>query len=65
VNRVSFDEEENVSDNSIMQHGICAKSGAEQPRFIFTGKSSLNIDLEDPSNSLEYSELFCTPEVME
>jgi hypothetical protein len=26
---VSFDEEENVSDNSSMQHGIWAKSGTE------------------------------------
>jgi hypothetical protein len=26
---VSCDEEENVSDNSGMQHGICKKSGAE------------------------------------
>jgi hypothetical protein len=41
----SCDEEENVSDNSSMQHGIWAKSGAERPRFLFTGKTGLNVDL--------------------
>jgi hypothetical protein len=63
--RVSSDEEENVSDNSSMQHDIWAKSGAERPCFIFTGKSGLHIDLEDPSNLLEYFELTCTPEIWE
>jgi hypothetical protein len=38
---VSSYEEENVSDNSSMQHGIWAESGAEH---------GINIDLEDPSN---------------
>jgi hypothetical protein len=49
---VSFDEEENVSDNSSMQHGIWAKSSAEQqPCFPFTGKPSIIVDLEDPSKA--------------
>jgi hypothetical protein len=25
----------------------------------------MNVDLEDPSNPLEYFELFCTPEIAE
>jgi hypothetical protein len=45
---VSSDEEENVSDNSSMQHGIRAKSGAEQPCFPFSGKPGINVDLEEP-----------------
>jgi hypothetical protein len=55
---VSSDEEEIVSDNSSMQHGIWTKSAAKRPRFPFTGKPGLNVDTEDPSNHLEYSELF-------
>jgi hypothetical protein len=47
---VRSDEEENVSDNSSMQHGIWANSGAERPRFPFTGKPGKNVDVEDPSN---------------
>jgi hypothetical protein len=31
----------------------------------FTGKPGINVDLEDSSNPLEYSELFCTPEIVE
>jgi hypothetical protein len=61
----SSDSEINGSDNSSMQHGIWAKSGAERPRFLFTGKPGIIVDLEDPSNSLEYSELFCTQEIAE
>jgi hypothetical protein len=61
---VSSDEEENVSDKSSMQHGIWTKSGAERPRFSFTGKPGINVDLEDPSNLLEYFELLCTPEIV-
>jgi hypothetical protein len=38
---VSSDEEENVSDNSNMQHGIWTKSCAEQPHFPFTGKPGM------------------------
>jgi hypothetical protein len=59
---VSSDEEKNVRDSSSMQHRIWAKPGAEQPCFPFTGKPGINVDLEDPSNPLEYSELFCMPE---
>jgi hypothetical protein len=55
---VSSDEEENVGDSSSMQHGTWAKSGAEQPRFPFTGKPDINVDLEDPSSPLEYFGLF-------
>jgi hypothetical protein len=57
---VSSVEEENVNDNSSMRHGIWAKSGTER-RFPFTGKSGVNVDLEDPRNPLEYSELFSSP----
>jgi hypothetical protein len=54
---VSSDEEENVSDSS-MQHDIWAKSVAEVPHFPFTGKPSINVDLEYPSNALEYLACF-------
>jgi hypothetical protein len=62
---VSSDEEENVSDNINMRHGIWAKSGAQQPHFSFTGKPGINVDLEDPNNPLDYFELFYTPEIEE
>jgi hypothetical protein len=62
---VSSDEAENVSDNSSMQPDVWAHSSAEQPHFPFTGKPGINSDLEDPSNPLEYSELFCTPDILE
>jgi hypothetical protein len=62
---ISSDEEENVSDNSSIQHGIWAKSGAKGPHFPFTCKLGVNVDFEDPSNPLEYSELFCTPEIVD
>jgi hypothetical protein len=54
-----------VSDNSNMKLGIWAKSGAEWPHFPFTGKPCINVDLDDPSNPLEYFELVCTPEIAE
>jgi hypothetical protein len=58
---VGSDEEENVSDNSSMHHDIWAKSGAEWPHFLFTGKPGINVDLEDPLNPLDYFEfLLCT-----
>jgi hypothetical protein len=60
---VSSDEEENVSDNSSMQHGMWAKSAAERTRFPFTGKPGINVDLEDPSNP--WNILSCTPEIAE
>jgi hypothetical protein len=59
---VSSDEEENVSNNHSMQHGMWAKSGAEQPHLPFTGKPGINVGLEDSSNTLEYFDWFCTPE---
>jgi hypothetical protein len=31
----------------------------------FTGKPGINVDLEDPSNPLQYFELFCTPNIAE
>jgi hypothetical protein len=57
--------EQSVScdDNSNVQHGICAKSGAEQPRFSFSGKPGINVDLEDPSNSMGDFGLCCRPEI--
>jgi hypothetical protein len=55
---VSSDEEENVSDNISMQHGIWAKSGAQQPPFPFTGKPGIYVDLKDPSNPLEFLSCF-------
>jgi hypothetical protein len=58
-------DEENFNGNNRMQHGIWAKSGIERPRFPFTGKPVLNIDLEDPRNPLEYIVLFRTPEIAE
>jgi hypothetical protein len=60
---VSSDEEENVGDNSSMQHYIRSKSGAEQLHFPFTGKPGINVDLEDSSNPQEYFQLFCTLEI--
>jgi hypothetical protein len=62
---VSFDEEENVSDNSSTQHGKWEKSGSEQPRFPFAGKPGNDVDLDDSSNLLEYFHLFCTLGVAE
>jgi hypothetical protein len=46
---VSCDEEENVSDNNSMQHGVWAKSGSERPHFPFTDKRGINVQIEDPS----------------
>jgi hypothetical protein len=48
-----------------MQHGIWVKPGGECPHFPFTGKPGIDVELEDPSNPLEYFKLFCTPEIME
>jgi hypothetical protein len=41
------------------------KMSTTRPRFPFTGKPGINVDLEDPSNPLEYFELFCTPDIAE
>jgi hypothetical protein len=48
-----------------MKPDIWANSGAERPYFPFTGKPGVNVDLEDPINSLEYFELFCMPDIAE
>jgi hypothetical protein len=48
---VSFDEAENVSDDSGTQPDAWANSGAERPHFPFTGKPGINVDLEDPRNT--------------
>jgi hypothetical protein len=58
-------EAENVSDNSSMQPDVWAISDAELPRFPFIGKPGINVDLEDPSNPLEYFELFCMSDIAE
>ncbi|PNF41554.1 hypothetical protein B7P43_G12094 [Cryptotermes secundus] len=47
-----------------MQPDVSTNSGA-RPRFPFTSKPGINIDLEDPSNPLEYFELFCMPDLLE
>jgi hypothetical protein len=62
---VSSDEAENVRNSRSMQADVWANSDAVRPRFPFTGKPGINVDLEDPSNFLEYLELFCTPEIVE
>jgi hypothetical protein len=59
---VGCNEEENVSDSNSIQHGIWAKTGAEQPCFPFTDKTDINVDLGDSSNLQEY---FRTPEIVE
>jgi hypothetical protein len=56
---------QNVSDISSMQPDVWANLGAERPCSPFTGKPGINVDLEDPSNPLEYFELFCTPDIAE
>jgi hypothetical protein len=58
----SSEEEENVGDNSNMQHAVWAESGAERTHFPLTGKPGIYVDLEDPCKTLEYSELICIAE---
>jgi hypothetical protein len=60
---VSSDVEENVNDNSSLQQSVLVKSGAERLCLPFTSNPGINVDLEDPSNPLEYFDLFCTPEI--
>jgi hypothetical protein len=60
--KISLAGEQSVSDNSSMQPDLQANSCAEGPHFPFTGKPGINVDLEDPSNPLEYFELFCIPD---
>jgi hypothetical protein len=62
---VNSDEAENVIDNSSTQPDVWANSDAERPHFPFTGNPSINVDIEDPSNLLEYFELFCMPDIEE
>jgi hypothetical protein len=45
---VSSDEAENIREDSSMQPEIWANSGAELPRFAFTGKPGINVDVIDP-----------------
>jgi hypothetical protein len=45
---VSSDEEENVSDNSSIQHGIWTKSGSGRRCFPFTAKPGLMLIYETP-----------------
>jgi hypothetical protein len=47
---VSSDGAENVSDCSSVQSDVWGNSGAEAPRFPFTGKPGINVDLENPRN---------------
>jgi hypothetical protein len=48
-----------------MHPDVWANSGAERPRFPFTGKPGINVHLEDPCNPLQYFELFRTPDIAE
>jgi hypothetical protein len=48
-----------------MQPDVWENEGADWPQSPFTGKPGINVDLEDPSNPLEYFELFCTPDTAE
>jgi hypothetical protein len=55
---VSCDEEDNLSDDSGIQHDVCTKSVAERPRVAFTGKYGINTNSEDPNKTLaDYSGL--------
>jgi hypothetical protein len=47
---VSSNEAEYVSHNKSMQPDVWTNSGAQQPRFPFTGKPGINVDSKDPSN---------------
>jgi hypothetical protein len=60
--RSDSSNDEAVNDDSGMQLGTWTKVGAERPRFPFSGKPGLNVDLEDQNSPLEYFELFITPE---
>jgi hypothetical protein len=58
-------DEDNVNDDSDMQHGTRTKVGAERHHFPFSGNPRINVGLEDPNNPLEYFELLVTPELAE
>jgi hypothetical protein len=55
---VSSDQTENISNNNSLQPDVWANSGADRPRFSFTGKPGINVDLEDPSKPPEYFSRF-------
>jgi hypothetical protein len=59
----SSGDKDSVNDDSNMQHETWTKVGVEQPLFPFSDIPSLNVDLEDPNNLLDYFELFITPEL--
>jgi hypothetical protein len=61
----SFDDKDNVNDDSDMQHGTWTKVGAEWLHFPFRGKPDLNAHLEVPNSVLDYFELLITPELAE
>jgi hypothetical protein len=48
-----------------LQQGTWAKSGAQRPHYPFIGKPGMYVDLKDSSYPLEYSELFCTVEIVD
>lgn len=69
TNNISENEDEaDSSDEEVeteMQHGTWTNIGKERPRFPFTGKPGLNVEIEDNNNPLEFFELFITPEIAE
>jgi hypothetical protein len=56
----SSDDDDNVNDDSEMRNGTWTKLGAERLRYPFSGKTGLNVVVEDPKNLLVYSELLIT-----
>jgi hypothetical protein len=44
---------------------MLSRVGIERPLFTFSGKPSINVELEDQNNLLEYFKLFITPEIAE
>jgi hypothetical protein len=56
----SSDDDDNVNDDSDMQNGTWTKLGAERRRYLFSGKTGLIVDLEDPKNLPVYFELLIT-----
>jgi hypothetical protein len=56
----SSDDEDNVNDDSDVQHETWTKVGADQPHFPFSGNPGVNVHFKDPNNLLDYSELLIT-----
>jgi hypothetical protein len=52
----SSDDDDNVNDDSDMQNGTWRKLGAYRHRYPFSGKTVLNVYLEDRNNLLVYFE---------